>query len=809
MFDCKRPARSAFVNHFPGFRFAFCAAIAIVLAGARGQAATQTLAGHVPAANARAESLGRLGETNLDLAIGLPLRNQAQLKQFLDGLYDPASPGYRHFLTPDDFAAKFGPSPEDYQKVIDFARARGLTVKGTHANRVILDVTGKASAVEKAFHVNLHLYKHPNEARAYYAPDVEPSVDLDVPLLGVEGLNNFTLPRPLLIGKAASKEPVAARKRKGPPIQGAGGTPNAGSGFAGTFLGNDLRAAYVPGVSLDGTGQMIGLFEMDSYFPVDITAYETLAGLPAVTLSNVFVDGVDGTPSSNSNQVAEVSLDIEMAMSMTPGLSQVIVYEGTSPVDILNAMATGNAARQLSSSWSWSVTATIQQIFQEFAAQGQSFFEASGDNGAFTGTVIPPSDNPYITVVGGTTLSTSGPAGRWTGETAWNWRTTGAGTGATGGGTSTTVPIPLWQQGINFSNANGSATLRNLPDVAMLADDLWVIYNNGQSGSFGGTSASAPLWAGFMALVNQQNTLLGQPPVGFANPALYAIGKSSNYAACFHDIITGNNTNGTSGTNFRAVRGFDLCTGWGTPNGSNLINQLVQMPQFNVTLKNAGFESGTFSFWTLVGDTSIGGGLADGVVSARSFSGSAQYVHSGTYGAFLGESNKLATLTQNVATTPGQPYLLSFWFANPQGGTPNEFQVSWGGTVLFDQTNMGTFTWTNLQFVLPQATATNTPLVFAVRNDSAGFGLDDVGLEAVPLPSFQTAFPAIAGETNLIAFKWSGQTGLAYQLQYATDLNLGNWSNTGVIVTATNPIVSFSVPQPADPQGFFRLTLQP
>ncbi len=125
-------------------------------------------------------------------------------------------------------------------------------------------------------------------------------------------------------------------------------------------------------------------------------------------------------------------------------------------------------------------------------------------------------------------------------------------------------------------NSNqGSTTKRNIPDVAMVADNIWVIYNNGLSGTFAGTSAATPLWAGFTALVNQQALDNGKAAVGFLNPAVYAIGKGSNYASAFHDITTGNNTNSSSPAKFHAVAGYDLCTGWGTPKAASLINLLA------------------------------------------------------------------------------------------------------------------------------------------------------------------------------------------------------------------------------------------
>ncbi|HUJ70641.1 MAG TPA: hypothetical protein VLZ30_00245, partial [Verrucomicrobiae bacterium] len=118
------------------------------------------------------------------------------------------------------------------------------------------------------------------------------------------------------------------------------------------------------------------------------------------------------------------------------------------------------------------------------------------------------------------------------------------------------------------------------PDVAMAASGIYVISNNGVTNSVVGTSAAAPLWAGFAALVNQQAVGYGEPTVGFINPAIYAIGTDAvTYAACFHDIIIGNNETFYSPSQFSAAVGYDLCTGWGTPNGSNLVNALAPQPQ--------------------------------------------------------------------------------------------------------------------------------------------------------------------------------------------------------------------------------------
>jgi len=523
----------------------------------------QLLSGHVPAAVAALQPLGDLDASKpMDVLIGLPLRNRQALTNLLDDLYNPASPIYHQYLTPAQFTEQFGPTSEDYQAVIAFAKSNGLTQGEIFANRTLLQVHGTVADIERVFQIRMHVYQHPTEGRTFFAPDREPSVDLSVRLLAITGLDSFIIPHPQNLRTARSH-----------PAQ-----PMAGSAPSGNYWGKDFRAAYVPGTSLTGAGQNVGLFELDGYYPSDIASYESQAGLASVPLSNYLLDGASGSAGSDNDEVA---LDIELTIAMAPGLSGVLIYEGpnvnniTSANMVLNCMATNDAAKQLSCSWGFSINASTVSTFQQFGTQGQSFFLASGDTGAFTGAAPMPSDDPYITVVGGTTLTTSGPGGSWVSEKVWNWFTTGDGTGASTGGISTTYTIPSWQAPVSMALNQGSTSFRNIPDVAMTADNVWVIYDDGQSGEFGGTSCAAPLWAAFTALVNEQGVQNQRSSVGFLNPALYTLGLGSSYAATFHDITVGNNTNASVKSEFFAETGYDLCTGWGTPNGTNLINALA------------------------------------------------------------------------------------------------------------------------------------------------------------------------------------------------------------------------------------------
>lgn len=529
-----------------------------------------------PASIQGLKPIGRLpASQNLRLAIGLPLRNRPRLAELLQQLYDPGSTNYHQYLTSEQFTEQFGPSVEDYQAVMDFAQSNGLELAAIHSSRILLDVRGRVSDVEKAFHITLRTYQHPSEPRTFFAPDVPPSVDASLPIIEIEGLSDYAALHP-------------ASHRKQPTGTKHGGTA-AGSGPYGYYLGYDFRNAYAPGVSLNGAGQTIGLFEADGYYTNDILAYEKLSGLPEVPLQNILIDSFKGIPGTNNSEVA---LDIEMAISMAPGLKSVAVFEAPSTtadwLDVLDNMATNTQIKQFSSSWGYTnivnTNASMDAVFQKMATQGQSFFQASGDGDAWVNPIWIPAASPYVTSVGGTSLSMSASGGYYAFETVWNWGNLGATNGwslngngdwGSGGGTNTEYAIPSWQQGVGMAANQGSTSHRNIPDVAMTADAIWTISDNGSAESGGGTSAAAPLWAGFTALVNQQAAANGIPAVGFINPALYTIGEGLNYTNCFHDITLGNNTNGQSPTRFFAVPGYDLCTGWGTPAGQPLIDALA------------------------------------------------------------------------------------------------------------------------------------------------------------------------------------------------------------------------------------------
>ena len=245
-------------------------------------APAQRLHGHIPESAKKLPPLGRENSADhLHLAIGLPLRNQDELTNLLQQLYDPASTNYHHYLTPEEFTARFGPSEADYRAVTEFAEQNGFTVTALHPNRLVLDVDASVADIERTLHLEMHTFQHPTQARTFHAPDTEPTVDLAVPILHISGLDDYSLPHPNSHLKPADLQVNA--------------TPNAGSGPGGAYRGTDFRAAYSVG-PLTGVGQSVALLQFDGYFANDIANYESQAGISSVTLTNVAIDGGVSTP---------------------------------------------------------------------------------------------------------------------------------------------------------------------------------------------------------------------------------------------------------------------------------------------------------------------------------------------------------------------------------------------------------------------------------------------------------------------------------------------------------------------------------
>lgn len=522
--------------------------------------------------NGQARLVGRLPLTQImQLDVVLPLRDQAGLDSFLADLYSSTVPNYRHYLTPREFTARFGPSQHDYDAVVRYVQEHGLAVVGGSRDGMEVQVRGPVSAIETAFHVNLLTYEHPFENRTFYGPDREPSVDLPVALWHISGLDNYSIPRPRYVRKSDYT------KAHGISPDAVIGHATTGSGPSASFLGSDMRAAYYGGTALNGAGQNLGLFEYLGTDLADLTKYYTNVkqtnNVPITLLST------DGTSTSCVYSRAggdcddtEQTLDMTQALGMAPGLASLVMYVGSTDTAIISAMTTHSPLpTTIGCSWGWTPAdpSTLDPYFEKMAAQGQNFFVASGDDSTWkkTGNAEAwPADDANIVAVGGTDLTTASAGGAWKSETAWV---------DSGGGISPDkVAIPAWQKlaGVINSSNKGSTTYRNGPDVSANANFTFYVcadQTTCTANEYGGTSFAAPMWAGYIALVNQQLAADGYSTLGFINPYLYSFGVSSSYDTDFHDI-----TSGKSGS-YSAVTGYDLVTGWGSPNGQGLINALV------------------------------------------------------------------------------------------------------------------------------------------------------------------------------------------------------------------------------------------
>ncbi|WP_348263088.1 S53 family peptidase [Telmatobacter sp. DSM 110680] len=520
-----------------------------------------------------AQSNGRLpGNQVLQLDLVLPLRDPAGLKAFLSDVYNPSSPNFHQFVTPAQFTARFGPTADQYDTVLRFAKTYGFEVVGGSRDGMLVQVKGSVSNIEAAFHLNMRTYQHPTEARTFFAPDAEPTLDLPFNLWHISGLDNYSIPRAL----HTSRDEYA--QAHGIDAEKVVSHATTGSGPSASFLGSDMRAAYYGSGPLTGAGQNLGLLEYYGTDLADLTTYfKNVGQTNNVPITLLSTDGTSTSCVYPGCDDGEQNLDMTQAIGMAPGLASLTMYVGSTDTSIISAMTTHSPLpTTIGCSWGWTPAdpSTLDIYFQKMSAQGQNFFAASGDSSTWSSrNEAWPADDAYVVSVGGTDLTTSSAAGPWASETAWV---------DSGGGISPDgIAIPSWQTAAINSSNHGSTTLRNGPDVSANAN--FTFYTCGdqqacQANYYGGTSFAAPMWAAFIALANQQQANNGQKPLGFINPAIYSQNaNASTYAADFHDVKSG-----TSGS-YSAVTGFDLVTGWGSPTAA-LITALTGPPAAGFSL---------------------------------------------------------------------------------------------------------------------------------------------------------------------------------------------------------------------------------
>ena len=475
-------------------------------------------------------------------------------------------------LTHAQYRQSHGADPNAVKLVRAFAKEYGLKVAPDTPGpeRRIVKLIGTIAAMQKAFGVALvHKTLDGTTYRVREGSITLPS-ELIGPIEAVLGLDNRPQAQPhfRVFGEAGN---ISAKLAQG----GGFATPHAGSTNT-SYTPPQIAALYQFPPNASAAGQTIGIIELGGgYKTADLTTYFKSIGQKTPSVSAVLVDGGKNAPTNANSADGEVMLDIEVAASVASGAKIVVYFTPNTDQGFIDAITTAvhdttNKPSVISISWggpesSWtqqSMTA-LDAACQSAAALGITITVAAGDNGSSDGAtgnnVDFPASSPHVLACGGTTLVANGAT--ITSEAVWN--ETANNEGATGGGVSNMFPLPSWQANAKVPPPSTATGGRGVPDVAGDADPTtgYSIRVDSQNEVIGGTSAVAPLWAGLIAVANQQ---LGKQ-VGFIQPALYA----AKAAAAFHDITVGNNGA------FSAGPGWDACTGLGSPIASALIPLLA------------------------------------------------------------------------------------------------------------------------------------------------------------------------------------------------------------------------------------------
>lgn len=584
--------------------------------------------GELPQLARSARVVGALAaSTPMHITIALKPRDPAALGAFARAVSTPGSSVYRDYLTPAQFAQRFGATTSELAAVTASLHAHGLPLASVSANHLSVQVAGTAAQIELAFSLTFQRMKLASGKQAV-AASAAPTVDRSIAgeVQAVIGLSSLSAPQPRDLRPAvlrpAARPGLASRAAPHVATGGPQPCPAASSAAAsqGAYTADQIASAYqfsgLYGAGAQGQGETIALYELEPNDPTDIAAYQACYGTNA-PVSYVQVDGGAGSGAG----AGEAALDLEQAVGLAPKAS-FIVYQapnanqnspGSGPYDLYTAIIGQDRAQVISVSWgeceqlqgSSDVQAEAT-LFEEAAAQGQSIVSATGDEGSEDcnqGNGLPdaslavddPGSQQFVTGVGGTTLSSVGPAPT---ERVWNTGGSAANLlspqgGAGGGGVSQIWAMPSYQSGaaaslhvIGASSSgrscgNSGGYCRQVPDVSANADPGtgYLIYWNGSNSAglaqpsgwqaIGGTSAAAPLWAALLADVDSSSACLGTA-IGFANPALYGA-ASRGYGGYFNDVTSGNNDfTGTNGGLYSAGQGYDLASGLGTPNAAAL-----------------------------------------------------------------------------------------------------------------------------------------------------------------------------------------------------------------------------------------------
>ncbi|MBV8212896.1 MAG: S8 family serine peptidase [Verrucomicrobia bacterium] len=542
---------------------------------------------------AKSSLLGAVDQNQqISIVLTLPLSNPQGAAEFVQHVSKPGDPLFHQYLTPQEFAARYGANAADYAALKQWAANNGLAIVHESLARTSLTVRGSTAQLQTLFKTELNRYRSP-DGKQFYSAAIRPTVpdEISSRVSCVIGLTNSahyaSLAKPYKVLGEDAAVPAAS-----PDI--------GGTGPGGSYSASDLRTCYqIPNFG-NLVPETVAVFEQGGFYQSDVDKYLKAMKLTHPPVTFVSVDGYNGAVDNNDVEL-EAVLDIDMIIGINPKVQEVLVYEdgndpfGVAIIDALDQVATDNKAQTLSISYGID---EVQQGDAQIAAEGQALTQlqtegitvlvSAGDNGAYGRTggfsnpaqlnAPDPGSQPLVTCVGGTTLTT-GPGEVYNGEEVWNRLALGF--GATGGGVSSYWPIPSWQLPSYVTGNGGSSTYRSVPDVGAVGDPLTGvgIYSSPNGGwvQIGGTSVSAPIWGGYISVLNAgMQYLLGQK-IGFFNPTLYSIGFNdpANYLFPVPDGSNGNAAlyGGTPGYN--AGFGYTNCTGSGTIFGGGFTTQVI------------------------------------------------------------------------------------------------------------------------------------------------------------------------------------------------------------------------------------------
>ena len=534
----------------------------------------------------------------ISVILTLPLSDPLGAAEFVRHVSQPGDPLFHQYLTPEEFAARYGANSADYAALKEWTINNGLSVVHESLARTCLTVRGSTAQFETLFKTQLNNYRSP-DSKQFYSAAFRPTIPDEIAsrVSGVIGLTNgahyASLAKPCKVFGEDAALPTKA------PDSG-------GTGPGGSYSPADLRTCYQIPAYGDLVPQSVAVFEQGGFNASDVSTFLETMKLPKVPVTFVSVNGYDGHVDDNQIEL-EAVLDIDMIIGINPKVKEVLVYEdgndpfGVAMVDALDQIATDKKVQTVSISYG---VDEVQQgdaemtsentALTQLASEGITVLVSSGDNGAYGRTggfsspaqleAPDPGSQPLVTCVGGTTLTT-GPNEAWLGEEVWNRLALNG--SATGGGVSSFWTIPDWQVPAYVTTNGGSSTYRNVPDVGAVGDPFTGVgvYSkiNGGWIQIGGTSLSAPIWGGYISILNAGSEYLFGKSIGFFNPTLYSIGfllgigygNPSNYLFPVPDGTNGNPGmfGGTPG--YPGGFGYTNCTGSGTIWGGYFATQVL------------------------------------------------------------------------------------------------------------------------------------------------------------------------------------------------------------------------------------------